>query len=72
MRLPIELSISCRLQDDAVWEDWLHSVMNLLMGFPVQMQLPLDATGAPDFMDAWYVVCTSHKAALLTFPKCRS
>lgn len=41
------------LQDDAVWEDWLHSVMNLLLGYPIHVQLPLDAYGRPDFMDAW-------------------
>lgn len=31
-------------------------MMNLLLGFPVQVQLPLDASGQPDFMDAWCVV----------------
>lgn len=41
------------LQDDAVWEDWLESVMKLLLGFPIHVQLPLDADGRPDFMDAW-------------------
>lgn len=30
------------LQKDAVWEDWLHTVMDLLQGFPVSVQLPLD------------------------------
>jgi hypothetical protein len=41
------------LQDDAVWEDWLHTVMKLLLGYPIHVNLPLDAYGQPDFMDAW-------------------
>jgi hypothetical protein len=43
------------MQDDAVWEDWLHSVMRLLLGSPILVQLPLDVYGKPDFMDSWCV-----------------
>jgi hypothetical protein len=40
------------LQADADWEDWLAAVMQLLLGFPMRLQLPLDRNGQPDFMDA--------------------
>lgn len=43
-------------QDDAIWEDWLHSVMKLLRGFAVSIQLPLDNNNQPDFMDSWSAV----------------
>lgn len=51
------------LQDDDVWEDWLHLVMKLLLGYPIHISLPLDAYGQPDFMDAWWVApgrCDMH------------
>eukprot|EP00798_Chlamydomonas_sp_ICE-L_P016432 gene16432-22646_t len=44
------------LADDADWEDWLATVMRILMGFPMKLQLPLDRNGAPDFADAWSAV----------------
>jgi hypothetical protein len=52
------------LQDDAVWEDWLHSVMRLLLGSPILVQLPLDINGKPDFMDAWCVCLVAKDAHL--------
>lgn len=43
------------LADDADWSDWLATVMRLLHGYPMRLQLPLDKDGKPDFMDAWWV-----------------
>jgi hypothetical protein len=49
-------SVGDALTEDALEEDWLHTVMRLLMGSPAQLQMPLDRNGQPDFMDAWSAV----------------
>ncbi len=45
-------------------QDWLESVMRLLLGCPIHVQLPLDAYGMPDFMDAWWVLWQLHFSLL--------
>lgn len=47
------------LAEDADWSDWLATVMRLLHGYPMRLQLPLDKNGKPDFMDAWWVATSS-------------
>ena len=44
------------LAEDAEWTDWLATIMALLTGFPMQLQLPKDRMGKPDFADAWSAV----------------
>lgn len=46
-------SVGGALEEDADWEDWLASVMRLLLGYPTTLQLPRDRLGNPDFADAW-------------------
>jgi hypothetical protein len=46
-------SVGDMLAEEADWEDVLADVAQLLLGYPLKVQVPLDREGRPDFMDAW-------------------
>lgn len=49
-------SVGDELEERANVDDWLESVMRLLLEKPPRVSLPLDSKGNLDFLDAWSAV----------------